>query len=70
MAQERVTLSGAEQRRLLVLNHLELAAVTVVEAAQLVGGLGEADPEVPGHVPARTRICNRVSRTGPSTGMR
>jgi transposase len=37
MEEERVTLSAAEQRRVLVLNHLEKGAVTVVEAAQLVG---------------------------------
>ena len=37
MEEERVTLSAAEQRRVLVLNHLEKGAVTVGEAAQLLG---------------------------------
>jgi predicted HTH domain antitoxin len=37
MEQERVTLSAGEQRRLLVLNHLEKGAVTVEEAARLLG---------------------------------
>ena len=32
-----MTLSAAEQRRVLVLNHLEKGAVTVGEAAQLLG---------------------------------
>jgi len=37
MEEERVTLSAGEQRRLLVLNHLEKGAVTVGEAARLLG---------------------------------
>ena len=37
MEEERVTLSAAEPRRVLVLNHLEKGAVTVGEAAQLRG---------------------------------
>jgi hypothetical protein len=37
MEEERVTLSAGEQRRVVVLNHLEKGAVTVGEAAQLLG---------------------------------
>src|ERR1019366_8316512 len=37
MEEERVTLSAAEQRRVLVLNHLEKGAVTAGEPAQLLG---------------------------------
>ncbi|HUY55300.1 MAG TPA: hypothetical protein VMV23_09105 [Candidatus Nanopelagicaceae bacterium] len=37
MREERVTLSAGEQRRVVVLNHLEKGAVTVGEAAGLLG---------------------------------
>jgi transposase len=40
MEEERVTLSAGEQRRVVVLNHLEKGAVTVGEAAQLLGIAG------------------------------
>jgi predicted DNA-binding transcriptional regulator YafY len=37
MEEERVTLSAGEQRQVVVLNHLEKGAVTVEEAARLLG---------------------------------
>jgi len=37
MRDEWVTLTAAEQKRVLVLNHLEQGAVTVAEAAPLLG---------------------------------